>query len=313
MGPPTLRVTLFVQKGEVEKPHVIAFAQEVADEAKTKLFGGVDQRESVARGMAPRSRDRVGSAVARMRRRVGPPGRQKELGMSRVCLNFNRTWDEVGNIVTNRDAGGKPIGWVKDAFKGGVADKVLLPKGTRLYKFNNSPVLVDMSWLAKDGVTLEAAVTISPWWSPYNSYFHKWSAVSGRGGSTTHDPGWLAKAAMAKTLGVSVREWGRITSAVKENWNSLKYLMVFTLKHDAYGWFGGFTAMSRIDPNQASKRFGNEGAQSGTQKFTSEGMRNRLETVGSRGSLAGGGTQFYIPNVRVINVASWTIQDLSTM
>lgn len=234
--------------------------------------------------------------------------------MSRVCLNFNRTWDEIGNIVTAWNSQNKPCGWVKDAFKDGVADKVLLKAGTQLYKFNNLPTLVDMGWLgAKEGITIEGAVTISPWWSPYFSFMHTWSNIGGRKGSVTHDPGWAAKQAMAKHFGVSVREWGRITSAIKENWNSLKYLMVITLKHDAYGWFGGFTAMSRTDAGQASKRFGNEGALGGGKKYTSEGMKNRIATVGSKGSLAGGGTQFYIPNVRMINVSGWRVEDLSSM
>ena len=116
---------------------------------------------------------------------------------------------------------------------------------------------------------------------------------------------------MARTLGVSVREWGRITSAIKENWNSLEYLMIITLKDDAYAWFGGFTARSRIDAGQASMRFGNEGAQSGGRKYTSAGMMERLTKVGTKGSLAGGGTQFYIPNVRMSNVAWWRTENLS--
>ena len=182
---------------------------------------------------------------------------------SRVCLNFNRTWDEVGNIVTSRDSTGKPNGWVKEAFKDTVADKVLLKAGTRLYKFNNFPTLIDTNWLNSQGITIHAGVTISPWWSPYDSFTHKWSGIGGRGGSTTNDPGWDAKKKMAQLFGVSIREWGRITSAVKENWNSLAWLMVITLKHDAFGWFGGFTQMSRIDTGQATKRFGNEGAQGG--------------------------------------------------
>lgn len=235
---------------------------------------------------------------------------------SRVCLNFNRTWDEVGSIVTNTDSKGKPIGWVREAFRGGIADKVLLKAGTKLYKFNNMATLVDMAWLGKSqGITIQGSVVISPWWSSYMPFNHVWSKESGLKGNTD-DPGWIARKAMAKTLGISIREWGRITSVVKENWNSLQYLMCITLKHDAYGWFGGFASMGRADPGSTSKRFGNEaslGSSVKTQKFTSAGMKERLAKFGPGGTLAGGATQFYIPNVRMINVASWNVEDLSNL
>jgi hypothetical protein len=38
---------------------------------------------------------------------------------------------------------------------------------------------------------------------------------------------------------VSLREWVRLTSVIKEDWNSLRYIMIIRLKHDAYAWFGG--------------------------------------------------------------------------
>lgn len=249
--------------------------------------------------------------------------------MSRVCLNFGRDWDEVGNIVTAW-SGGKPSGWVKDAFKGGTAEKILIKAGTLLYKFNDFPVLVDMGFMSsRFGVTVEGSVTISPWWTPYNAFPPVGAGAESIPRSGLQDPGWLAKRALAARFGVSIREWGRITSAVKENWNSLRYLMVIGLKHDAYGWFGGFSAMSRIDPGGASKRLAGEGGvglQSGLGRatgsqwmtgrsaergFTSAGMRERHATVGTRGSLAGGGTQFYIPNVRMINVGTWRVEDLA--
>jgi hypothetical protein len=99
----------------------------------------------------------------------------------------------------------------------------------------------------------------------------------------------------------------------RRNWSDLKYLLVITLKHDAYGFFGGFTQMARLDAGKTSRRFGNEGGGLGAQTkgFTSEGMKERIAKYGSRGTLAGGGTQFYIPNVRMINVATWSCEDLS--
>jgi hypothetical protein len=235
---------------------------------------------------------------------------------SRVCLNFNRTWAEVGNIVTSTDKSGKPNGWVKEAFRGGVADKVLLKAGTRLYKFNNMATLVDMAWLgASQGITVQGSVVISPWWSAYEPFTHVWSKQSGFRGCTD-DPGWMARKSMAARFGISIREWGRITSVVKENWNSLQYLMVITLKHDAYGWFGGFASMGRQDANSTSKRFGNEarlGAGAKPVSYTSAGMKDRIAKFGAGGTLAGGATQFYIPNVRMINVASWNVEDLSAI
>jgi hypothetical protein len=215
--------------------------------------------------------------------------------MSRVHVNLGTTWAEVGVIPTG---GGK---FVRDAFAGGKAEKVTLAPGTVLYKFNGYPNL--------NGTDPGAAIRgVSPWWSPYEAF--------------RHDPGWEQKRLMAKQFGVSVREWGRITSAVKENWNSLEYLLIVTLKHHADGYFGGFAQMDRIDPDAKSlaltpaNRPGftgrAEGAGLGTQpgKFTSAGMRERIATHGSRGTLAGGGTQFYIPNLRPMNIASWRVLPL---
>jgi hypothetical protein len=97
----------------------------------------------------------------------------------------------------------------------------------------------------------------------------------------------------AETIGVTVREWGRLTSAVKENWNSLRYLLVITLAEDVYGFFGGFASMGRIDPGSTSKVKAGEGR-------------------GAGGRLPGGGTQFYIPNLTADHVppGGWYVDDL---
>ena len=232
-------------------------------------------------------------------------------GRGGVCLNFNRHWDEVGSYVTDADAKPRPA-TVRDAFLHGQADRVQIPKGTKLYKFNGYPSLAGKSELDKIGV---GAAGVSPWWSPYEPY--------------RHDPGWIQKKAMAKHFRISIREWGRITSAVRADWNSLQYLLVITLKHDAYGFFGEFSAMPRIGGG-GSKVLGGEaqglgsqaslGARTGSKwmtgrseklLFTSPGMAERLAAYGSKGRLSGGGTQFYIPNIRVFNVASWYIEDLT--
>jgi hypothetical protein len=159
--------------------------------------------------------------------------------------------------------------FVRGAFqtKFGMPQKVLLPAGMILYKFND--------FMTLHGPTSNA---LSPWWSPYDSY--------------RHDAGWEQKARIAKANGVSVREWGRLTSAVKENWNSLRYLLVITLKEPVHCFFGGFSQMARIDPGAASKVAGGE--QRGASK-----------------NLPGGATQFYIPNLTADHVSGWRIEDLS--
>jgi hypothetical protein len=160
-------------------------------------------------------------------------------------------------------------GYVKDAFqqKFGRPTKDLLPGGMRLYKFNEYPSLH-----ASDTTNL------SPWWSPYAPY--------------KHDAGWDSKVKMAKANGISVREWGRLTSAVKENWNSLEFLLEITLKNPVYGFFGGFAQMLRIDPGTASKVQQGEGRAKGSK------------------NLPGGATQFFIPNLKAEHVASWRVSKI---
>jgi len=158
--------------------------------------------------------------------------------------------------------------FVRAAFqtKFGMPTKDLLPPGTILYKFNDFQTLHG-----------PANKNLSPWWSPYTSY--------------KHDAGWGQKAKIAKANGVSVREWGRLTSAVKENWNSLNYLLVITLNVAVYGFFGGFAQMARIDAGAASKVGQGEGR-------------------GGSKNLPGGATQFYIPYLTADHVSQWRVEDL---
>lgn len=144
-----------------------------------------------------------------------------------------------------------------------------LPDGTVLYKFNDFQTL--------HGPTSNS---LSPWWSPYNAY--------------KQDAGWLQKLKIAQANGVSVREWGRLTSAVKENWNSMKFLLVITLQVPVFAFFGGFTQMVRIDAGAASKVGAGEGR-------------------GGSKNLPGGATQFYIPNLTADHVSIWRIEDLSRL
>jgi hypothetical protein len=168
-------------------------------------------------------------------------------------------WARVGDIVT--DTGRVVHTRVRDAFKEPVA-VVRLPPGTVLYKFNDYSSLQSAADAAQHK-------PISPWWSPYHPY--------------RHDPGWHAKEQLARHMGVSIREWGRLTSAVKENWNSLSWLCVITLRVGARAAFGGFAQMARRDMLRASKAKSGEGR-------------------GLTANLPGGGTQFYIPDLDGRNV-----------
>jgi hypothetical protein len=171
-----------------------------------------------------------------------------------MALNENETWM------------GQPQ-FVRDAFqtKFAMPTKDLLREGMILYKFN------DFKSLHAPGDP-----RLSAWWSPYLIY--------------KHDAGWDQKEKMAKANGISVREWGRLTSAVKENWNSLSYLLIITLKVPVYGFFGGFAKMARIDAGATSKVVAGEG----------RGSKN----------LPGGATQFYIPNLTADHVSKWHVEDL---
>jgi hypothetical protein len=181
-----------------------------------------------------------------------------------AVLNEEYTWAQIGSIVTDPSTGGT----VSDAFQllFGEPTKDLIPAGMRLYKFN------DFSSPAR---TNGADEPISPWWSPSLPY--------------KHDGGLQQKLNIARLNGVSSREWGRLTSVVKEDWNSLSYIFEMHLKVPVYGWFGGFKGMSRSGGG-ASKR------------------NAAIEKRGASRGLPGGGTQFYIPNLKLGMIAGYTIK-----
>lgn len=183
-----------------------------------------------------------------------------------MILNEQLTWAEVGNISTGGD------GKVRDAFQlmFGEPTKERLAPGMSLYKFNG------FSTLAPGQVTDETPM--SPWWSPLHAF--------------KNDAGYEQRLALATHLGVSMREWGRLTSVIKENWSSLDWLLVIELKEPVYGWFGGFKGMSRIDDNAKSRR------------------NAAVEKRGGSRGLPGGGTQFYIPNMCVRHIGSYAFSPL---
>ncbi|HWU76796.1 MAG TPA: hypothetical protein VN043_09840 [Rhodanobacter sp.] len=172
-----------------------------------------------------------------------------------MALNEELSWAEVGDIST----GGS--GKVRDAFQllFGEPTKERLQAGIALYKFNGFNTL-------GQGVITDAT-PVSPWWSPVLPF--------------KHDAGLTQRIAIAQLNGVSFREWGRLTSVIKEDWSSMAWLLTLELKEDVYGWFGGFKGMSRFDDPTKSKR------------------DSSVEAKGKSSNLPGGGTQFYIPNLTV--------------
>jgi hypothetical protein len=180
-------------------------------------------------------------------------------------LNEELGWTEVGAIST----GG---GFVRDAFQLAFGDptKEKLDAGMSLYKFNG------FCTLAPGAIT--DATELSPWWSPTLAF--------------KHDAGLEQRMAIAEKMGVSFREWGRLTSVIKENWSSLDWLLTIELKVPVYAWFGGFKGMSRIDEGQQSKRDA------------------AIEAKGGSAKLPGGGTQFYIPNLKVAHIANHSVKPL---
>ena len=138
---------------------------------------------------------------------------------------------------------------VRQAFKGGIGRRVELPVGFKLCKLSDFPSLAP-----------PRATTLSEWWSPFEAF--------------DYDPGFDSRVALAKRFNVSIRELSRILVAVKENWNSLSYLLIIALRQPVCGFFGGVAGQARIDQDAGSKLKVGEGR--GT------------------GGLVGNASQFYI-------------------
>ncbi|UAJ09168.1 hypothetical protein [Polymorphobacter megasporae] len=185
-------------------------------------------------------------------------------------LNEELSWSQVGAIVTNADI--SPPGTVSDAFQlaYGMPTKELLPAGMSLYKFNG--------WNSLGQGAITAGTELSPWWSPTAPF--------------KHDAGLVQRQKIADANGVSFREWGRLTSVIKENWSSLDWLLTVQLAVPVYAWFGGFKGMARIDKDTQSRR------------------NAALEKRGAGSNLPGGGTQFYIPNLTVGAIVSPAFRSL---
>ena len=168
-----------------------------------------------------------------------------------AAINSHLTLGEIGAMKT-------ASGRVHHAFLD--PQLVMLPAKMKIYKFNNYASLRP-----------DDNGNYTPWWSAYDAY--------------DVDPGWFAKTAMARAFRVSIRELGRVTSAITESWNSCEYLATITLKVDIWVMYGRFRQMSRTDAWD-SKVIAGKGA--GTRD------EGRMKTR----NLPGGGRQFYIPNLK---------------
>jgi hypothetical protein len=171
-----------------------------------------------------------------------------------AAINSHLTWEDVGSIKQGSKR-------VSNFFLDG--KMVTLPAKTKLYKFNSYPSLRP-----------DAAGNVTPWWSAFDGY--------------DVDPGWYAKVAMAKMFRVSIREFGRVTSAITEGWNSCEYLAIITLKVDIKVAYGRFKSVLRNDGS------GNMAVKAGSR----DGVAIRDEGRGLTKKLPGGGRQFYIPNLK---------------
>jgi hypothetical protein len=180
-------------------------------------------------------------------------------------LNEELDWGAVGAIITDKDTGAT----VSNAFQlmFGPPSKDLLPKGMKIYKFNTYPSISKNDPPPGD-------LLLRPWWTSSLPY--------------KHDGGLVQKLKMAEANGVSARECGRLTSAIREDWSSLAYILEIELAEPVYAWFGGFKGMPR--------------------KGKGTSMRNKEAEGSGKTGLPGGGTQFYIPNLTYSAIASHSIK-----
>ena len=187
-----------------------------------------------------------------------------------MALNEAMSWAEVGKIVTDKSTGAT----VADAFQlmFGEPTKDLLPAGMRIYKFNSECSVVPARFGGDAALSPDSPM--SPWWTASLPY--------------KHDGGLVQKLKIAEANGVSAREWGRLTSVIKEDWNSLSFILEIELAEPVYGWFGGFKGMKRSGGGAS--------------------MRDSSKEKSGGGSLPGGGTQFYIPNMKYAAVRSHSLR-----
>jgi len=173
----------------------------------------------------------------------------------------DKEWSDLAQVLCDitKPGGAKILDCFQTIF--GDPTKDTLDKGTQLFKFNNFPSISQY---------VHPDTRISEWWMPCAPY--------------KHDAGLAQKIQMAKDMKVSLHEWGRITSAIKEDWNSMEYILTIELSDPVVAWFGGYKAMDRKGLCMKSKLI---------PEHEQRGIGNKLP---------GGGTQFFIPGIQLKNV-----------
>jgi hypothetical protein len=190
-------------------------------------------------------------------------------------LNAGLNWDQL-----DRD--------VRDAFSG-IAQKVKLGTGFRLYKFTANPFSwqgrVEPKWQRKEGggwqrEEVETKAGVTPWWSPFDLY--QW------------DPGLRARINEANELSVDPVELTRAKAAVRTNWNALTRICATVLVKDVYGFWGACGWQPKFgDQSLEHMRSFDKVLDELRSKFGDRGPRP------PRIGLAGGAGQFYIPNLQL--------------
>lgn len=165
-------------------------------------------------------------------------------------LNENLKWSDV-----NKED--------RDAFQQQFSMPTLerFPVNTKLYRFSDDP-----------SPTLHKG-HFSPWWSPYER--HK------------DGTGWEDRVRFAQMMGVSVREYGRLTSVIQEDRNSCAFLKIIQLKEPVWGFVGGLKEMPR--PGKGPSKV-----------LAGEGRGPTIRLTGPTpqpANLPGGATQIYIPGL----------------
>jgi hypothetical protein len=131
----------------------------------------------------------------------------------------------------------------------GDAEKVLLEEGFALYKLTEFDLQNDVG-------------KVTEWWSPVHAY--------------EMDAGLESRRGVANVLQVPFGDLVRVTYAVREDWNALKYLLTAVLSKDVYGFYGQCSLQPRHSPGKNPR----------PDVFPGKTM-----------NLPGLGWQFYIPNL----------------
>ncbi len=152
----------------------------------------------------------------------------------------------------------------RDSFDG-VAQKVKLPAGLRLYKFTQ--------W------DIESRSGVTPYWSPVERY--QW------------DEGLQNRLRLAQQQGMSPDDYTRIVAAVRTNWNALTNILTAFLIKDVYAFWGAIGWQPKFgEQTLEHMRSFDRVLEELTAKVTGTARTPQRIT------LPGGASQFFIPNLR---------------